>query len=61
MKRKMRMPMMEEMPLHPLFLCPPAAALEEVVEEEEPIETVLEQEAPMAHEVILADAEPEML
>jgi hypothetical protein len=39
---------------------PPAAAPEEVVEEEEPIEMVSEQEAPMAHEVILADAEPEM-
>jgi hypothetical protein len=38
----------------------PATAPEEVVEEEEPIEMVLEQEAPMAHEVILADAEPEM-
>jgi hypothetical protein len=38
----------------------PAAAPEEVVEEEEPIEMVLEQEAPMAHEVILADVEPEM-
>jgi hypothetical protein len=36
---------------------PPATAPEE---EEEPVEMVPEQEAPMAHEVILADAEPEM-
>jgi hypothetical protein len=39
---------------------PPAATPEEVVEEEEPIEMVHEQEAPVAHEVILADVEPEM-
>jgi hypothetical protein len=39
---------------------PPAAAPEEVVEEEEPIEMVLEQEALVAHEVILVDAEAEM-
>jgi hypothetical protein len=40
---------------------PPAAATpEEIVEEENPVEMVLEQEALVAHEVILADAEPEM-
>jgi hypothetical protein len=39
---------------------PPTTAPEEIVEEEGPVEMVLEQEAPMAHEVILADAEPEM-
>jgi hypothetical protein len=31
----------------------------EIIEEEAPVEMVPEQEAPMAHEVILADAEPE--
>jgi hypothetical protein len=40
---------------------PAAAAPEEVIEEEDPIEMVPEQEAPMAHELILADAEPELL
>jgi hypothetical protein len=39
---------------------PPAAALEVVVEEEDLVEVVPEQEAPMAHEVILVDAELEM-
>jgi hypothetical protein len=39
---------------------PPPSTHEEVVEEEEPIKMVSEQEAPVAHEVILADAEPEM-
>jgi hypothetical protein len=39
---------------------PPAAALEEIVEEEEPIEMVPEEEPLVAHEVILANAEPEM-
>jgi hypothetical protein len=42
MKRKMRMPMTEEMPLHPLFLRPPTATPEEAVEEEDPIEMVPE-------------------
>jgi hypothetical protein len=37
----------------------PAAMPEEIVEEEAPVEMVPEQEAPMAHEVILADAEHE--
>jgi hypothetical protein len=32
---------------------------EEIVEEEAPVEMVLTQEAPVVHEVILADAEPE--
>jgi hypothetical protein len=39
---------------------PLAAALEEVVEEEEPIEMVPEDVAAVAHEVILADVEPEV-
>jgi hypothetical protein len=38
---------------------PPTAALEEIVEEEALIEMVSEHEAPMVHEVILTDAEPE--
>jgi hypothetical protein len=37
-----------------------AAAPEEIIEEVDPVEIVPEQEAPMAHEVILADAEPEL-
>jgi hypothetical protein len=40
---------------------PPAAAPEEIIMEEELVEMVPELEAPMAHEVILVDAEPEML
>jgi hypothetical protein len=32
---------------------------EEIIEEEAPVEMVVEQEAPVAHEVILVDAEPE--
>jgi hypothetical protein len=38
----------------------PAVVPEEIIEEEAPMEMVPEQEAPMAHEVILADAEPEL-
>jgi hypothetical protein len=38
---------------------PPAAALEEI-DEEGPVEVIPEQEAPMAHEVVLANAELEM-
>ncbi len=38
----------------------PATAREEVIKEEAPMEMVPEQEAPVAHEVILADAEPEL-
>jgi hypothetical protein len=60
MKRKKKMPKTEEMPPHPLLLHhhllhPPAAALEEI-DEEGPVEVILEQEAPMPHEVI-----PQML
>jgi hypothetical protein len=39
---------------------PPTAAPEEI-DDEGPVDMIPEQEAPMAHEVILADAEPEML
>jgi hypothetical protein len=39
---------------------PPTAAPEEIIMEEEPVEMVPEQEAPMAYEVILVDVEPEM-
>jgi hypothetical protein len=39
---------------------PPVATPEEIVKEEAPVEMVPEQEAPMAHEVILVDAEPEL-
>jgi predicted nuclease with TOPRIM domain len=45
----------------PPVVVPPTAVPEEVVEEEDPVEMVPEQEAHMAHEVILADVEPEML
>jgi hypothetical protein len=45
----------------PLAPAPPAATvLEEIVVEEDSVEMVPEQEAPMAHEEILADAKPEM-
>jgi hypothetical protein len=43
----------------PLAPAPPAAAPDEIIEEEALVEMVPEQEAPVAHEVILADAEPE--
>jgi hypothetical protein len=36
----------------------PAAMPEEIINEEPPIEMVPKQEAPVAHEVIVADAEP---
>jgi hypothetical protein len=39
---------------------PPAAAPEEIIKEEGHVEMVPKQEPPMVHEVILADAEPEM-
>jgi hypothetical protein len=39
---------------------PPAIAPKEIVEEEAPMEMFPEQEAPEAHEVILADVEPEL-
>jgi hypothetical protein len=32
----------------------------EIIEEEDPVEMVLDQEAPVVHEVILADPEPEL-
>jgi hypothetical protein len=39
---------------------PPAVVPEEIVEEEAPMEMVPEEDAPMAHEVVLADAVPEL-
>jgi hypothetical protein len=39
---------------------PVAAAAEEVVMEQDPVEMVPEQEAPVVHEVILADPKPEL-
>jgi hypothetical protein len=46
----------------PLTSTPAAAAPEVIaIDEEDPVEMVPEQEAPEAHEVILADAEPELL
>jgi hypothetical protein len=39
---------------------PPAATPEEIVKEEAPVEMVPEQEASVVHEMILADAEPEL-
>jgi hypothetical protein len=38
----------------------PLAAVPEEVDEEGPVEVILEQEAPMPHEVILEDVEPEV-
>jgi hypothetical protein len=37
-----------------------ATTPEEIIKEVDPVEMVPEQEAPMAHEVILANAEPEL-
>jgi hypothetical protein len=51
--------MTEEMLPHPCSYAPPAATPDEI-DDEGPVEMVREQEAPMAHEVILADAKPEM-
>jgi hypothetical protein len=45
----------------PPSTAPAAAAPKEIIMEEDPVEMVPIQEAPVAHEVILADAEPEML
>jgi hypothetical protein len=64
MKRRKRMPMTEKMPSHPLLprhhlLCPPDAALEDI-DKEGPMEAIPEQEVPMSHEVVLADAELKM-
>jgi hypothetical protein len=39
---------------------PVAATPEEVIEEEDPTEMFPEHESPLAHEVIMADAEPEL-
>jgi DnaJ-domain-containing protein 1 len=39
-------------------LAPPATMLE--IDEEGPVEAIPEQEAPKPHEVVLADAEPEV-
>jgi hypothetical protein len=39
---------------------PAAAAPEEIILEEGPMEMIPEHEAPMPHEVILADVEPEL-
>jgi hypothetical protein len=44
----------------PLVPVPPATAAEEIIEEEGPIEMVFEQEAPVVHEVILTDPEPDL-
>jgi hypothetical protein len=38
----------------------PSAAVPEEIDEEGPMEAILEQEAPMPHEVILVDAEPKV-
>jgi hypothetical protein len=38
---------------------PPAAAPKEIIKEEAPVEMVSKQEAPVVHEVNLADVEPE--
>jgi hypothetical protein len=38
----------------------PPAVMPEEIDEEGPVEAIPEQEDPMPHEVILADAEPEM-
>jgi hypothetical protein len=40
-------------------LVPHAAAPEEIIKEKVPMEMVPKQEAPVAHEVILVDVEPE--
>jgi hypothetical protein len=58
------MPMTEEMPLHPVLphhhlLRHPTTTPEEI-DEEGPVEVILEQEAPVLHEVIPADTEPMM-
>jgi hypothetical protein len=44
----------------PPAAAPPSAAPEEIIEEEALVEMVPEQEAPVVHEVILADAEAEL-
>jgi hypothetical protein len=63
---RIRMTTTEETPPHPATApppipTPPTATPEVIViEEENPVEMVPEQEAPEVHEVILADAEPEL-
>jgi hypothetical protein len=42
-------------------LAPPAAAAPEEIDDEGPMEMIPKQEAPVLHEVILADVETEML
>jgi hypothetical protein len=39
----------------------PPTTVPEEVDEEDPVEVIPEQEAPMPHEVVLVDAEPEVL
>jgi hypothetical protein len=62
-KRKKRMLTMEEMSPHP-YRCTTTssapAAVPEENNEEGPVEVIPEQEAPMPHDVVLADAEPEV-
>jgi hypothetical protein len=43
----------------PPATAPPAAVPEEIIEEEAPMEMVPKQEAPVVHDVILVDAEPD--
>jgi hypothetical protein len=45
---------------HPAPVPPAAAPKEIIVDEEDPVDMVPEQEAPEVHDVILADAEPEL-
>jgi hypothetical protein len=47
----------------PIAVVPPpaVAAPKEVIEGEDPMEVVPEQEAPVVHEVMLADAKPKLL
>jgi hypothetical protein len=63
MKRKRKMPTMERMSPHPYChattSCTPAVAPKEI-NDEGPAEMIPKEEAPVSHEVILADAEPEM-
>jgi hypothetical protein len=44
----------------PPALAPPAATPEEIIKKEAPVEMVPKQDAPVAHEVVLADVEPEL-
>jgi hypothetical protein len=61
MKRKKRMSIMEDMPLHPLLLHHQfPATMPEEIDEEGPVEAIPEQEAPVLHQVVPADAEAVM-